>query len=104
MLPGKVVKLPSTVRVPHMGWNQLCYPKASALFRGVPEGAYVYFVHSYYVVPEDPAAVAATTDYGVEFASTVSRDNIYGLQFHPEKSQAVGLRILKNFIEIINKR
>ncbi len=101
LLPGQVVKLPSTVRVPHMGWNRIRFPKTSALFRGVSEGAYVYFVHSYYVAPEDPAAVAAVTDYGVEFASAVSRENIYGLQFHPEKSQAVGLKILENFLKII---
>lgn len=100
LLPGKVVRLPSSVRVPHMGWNQLNFPKVSGLFRGVPEGAFVYFVHSYYAVPEDPATVAATTDYGVKFASAIARDNIFGFQFHPEKSQAVGLRILGNFLEL----
>ena len=85
------------LKVPHMGWNQLDIRRPSPLFNGLPEGAGVYFVHSYYVEPEDPEVIATTTDYGVPFVSSVWRDNIMATQFHPEKSQKVGLQILANF-------
>lgn len=101
VIPGKVVRLPSSVRVPHMGWNQLHIRDDSPLFSGVLEGAFVYFVHSYYVIPDDSAVTAASTRYGVDFASVVARDNIFGVQFHPEKSQTVGLKILRNFLDIV---
>ena len=99
LIPGKVVKFPRAVGIiPHMGWNQLKVISPTPLLSGVREGNYVYFVHSYHAVPDDPAVIAATTDYGIDFVSAIASGNIYGLQFHPEKSQAVGLQILKNFI------
>ena len=105
LVPGKVVRLPDSVGIiPHMGWNQLKIVSPTPLFSGVREGSYVYFVHSYHAVPDDDSVIAATTDYGIDFVSAVARGNIYGLQFHPEKSQAVGLRILKNFIGLTEPR
>ncbi|MBI5675768.1 MAG: imidazole glycerol phosphate synthase subunit HisH [Nitrospirae bacterium] len=93
----------STLKVPHMGWNEIKIQKDNPLFKGIPDKSYFYFVHSFYVVPEDNAIIAATTDYGIEFTSSVWKDNIFAVQFHPEKSQAVGLRVLKNFGEIVRK-
>ncbi|GAB4255372.1 MAG: imidazole glycerol phosphate synthase subunit HisH [Deferrisomatales bacterium] len=101
---GRVVRFPHELRrgeerlkVPHMGWNRLHKVRQVDVLRGVQEGDYVYFVHSYYPVPEEPDAVATTTDYGLEFASSVARGNLYACQFHPEKSQRVGLAILEAF-------
>ncbi|RMD83850.1 MAG: imidazole glycerol phosphate synthase subunit HisH [Candidatus Dadabacteria bacterium] len=85
------------LKVPHMGWNRLTVVRRSPLLRGVPEGSFAYFVHSYYVDGVDPAIVTTTTDYGREFVSSVQWRNLYATQFHPEKSQAVGLRMLANF-------
>lgn len=87
------------LKVPHMGWNQL-KAQASPLLKGVSSGEYVYFCHSYYPAPAEKDVVIATTDYGKEFASIVGRGNIFGVQFHPEKSQETGLKILKNFIAL----
>ena len=83
-----------------MGWNQLRFHRACPLLKGLPDQVYTYFVHSYYAVPAEPAVVAASTDYGIEFASVLWRDNLYATQFHPEKSQSWGLRILRNFAEL----
>lgn len=94
---GTVKQLPNTVKVPHMGWNTLNIVKPNELFDGIAESTYVYFVHSLYPVPKDPSIVCAKTDYGVTFASAVCNKNIYGTQFHPEKSGDAGLEILKNF-------
>jgi len=88
-----------TLKVPHMGWNQIKHSD-SPLFKGIKQGSYVYFVHSYYVQPEDNKFIAATTDYGIEFCSAICRDNVMATQFHPEKSQQVGLAMLKNFGEL----
>jgi len=85
------------LKVPHMGWNQIDVRRPSPLFAGLPAGCGVYFVHGYHVVPRDPEVIAATTDYGLPFVSSIRRDNLVATQFHPEKSQAVGLRILSNF-------
>ncbi len=85
------------LKVPHMGWNQLTAIKNTPLLRDVPRGASVYFVHSYFVVPDDPSIVATTTDYGGPFVSSIWRENLLATQFHPEKSQKVGLQILSNF-------
>jgi len=90
----------AVLKVPHIGWNQIHLRRASPLLTGVRDGDFVYFVHSYYVVPSDPEEVLATTDYGVDFASVVGRGNVFGIQFHPEKSQDVGLCILRNFARI----
>ena len=89
------------LKIPHMGWNQLEPAWESPLLVGVNEGDYTYFVHSYYCDPDEATAVLAWTDYGFPFASVVQKDNVYGLQFHPEKSQSVGLQILRNFVEKI---
>ena len=97
ILPGRVRRFSSRLTVPHMGWNQIHQMGDSPLWKGVPSGSYAYFVHSYYVDPDDPSVIAATTDYGIDFCSAVARDNLFAIQFHPEKSQDVGERILRNF-------
>lgn len=100
---GKVVELPKTVKVPHMGWNTLEIAKPNELFESIPEGTYVYFVHSLYPVPDDESIVVSKTTYGTTFTSAVASKNIYGTQFHPEKSGDVGLQILKNFAKTVVK-
>jgi glutamine amidotransferase len=97
VLPGRVVRLPATVKAPHMGWNQLRIERPSPMLDGVPSGAYVYFLHSYYCAPSDPSLVAATAAYGRDIAAVAGRRNVWATQFHPEKSGAVGARILDNF-------
>jgi glutamine amidotransferase len=86
--------------VPHMGWNQISFRQQSPVFAGIDEGANVYFVHSYYVKPADESIIATTTSYGIDFCSAIRKDNIVATQFHPEKSQEIGLKILKNFGEM----
>lgn len=98
IIPGRVKRFPAGLPVPHMGWNQIHQRKPVALWRDLPDDSYAYFVHSYYGAPEDDSVVAATTDYGIDFVSAVARDNLYGIQFHPEKSQDVGERILRNYL------
>ncbi|MCW4001349.1 MAG: imidazole glycerol phosphate synthase subunit HisH [Candidatus Bathyarchaeota archaeon] len=98
---GRNMQLPSTVKVPHMGWNTLSFTKANPLFDGIDEGTYVYFVHSLYPAPKDQSIVVARTEYGTTFTSAVAKGNIYGTQFHPEKSGDVGLKILKNFARAV---
>jgi glutamine amidotransferase len=102
VLRGECVRfdLPQEYAVPHMGWNQLNIRRPAPVLSGVAEGVYVYFVHSYYVVPKDAEVIAAETDYGGPFCAMVWRDNVFATQFHPEKSQAEGLRMLKNFAEL----
>ncbi|GAB4537823.1 MAG: imidazole glycerol phosphate synthase subunit HisH [Thermodesulfovibrionia bacterium] len=90
------------LKVPHMGWNQLRILRSNPLLKGIPDNGYLYFVHSYYVVPDDNSIISTTTEYGIEFTSMVWRDNLYAVQFHPEKSQALGLRILKNFGDVVS--
>ena len=102
VLKGRVVPFPvdSGLKIPHMGWNQIKIKKRAPLLRDIPDGSYFYFVHSYYVVPEDEDIIATTTWYGVEFTSSIWKDNIFACQFHPEKSQRLGLSILKLFGEV----
>jgi glutamine amidotransferase len=101
LLRGRVVRFPDgELKVPHIGWNQLHSPRGAVL-AGIKDGAYAYFVHSYYVQPEQPSDVLATTDYGVEFAAVVGQGRIWGAQFHPEKSQEVGLQLLQNFARLV---
>ena len=97
LLQGRVVRLPAKFRVPHMGWNQLHPKLANGLIDGLKESSFVYFVHSYYAEPRSQDVVLATTDYGIEFAAIVHQKNIWATQFHPEKSQHVGERLLDNF-------
>jgi imidazole glycerol-phosphate synthase subunit HisH len=85
------------LKIPHMGWNQVMFKKDAAIFNGIPDGSYFYFVHSYYVEPEIPSDIAAESEYGVTFTCAVARDNIFAVQFHPEKSQEIGLKVLRNF-------
>ncbi len=102
VIPGEVVKfeLPREFSVPHMGWNQLKIRRKAPLLEGIEEGAQFYFVHSYYVVPSDSGVIATETDYPDDFCSMIWRDNLYATQFHPEKSQSEGLKMLKNFGEL----
>jgi glutamine amidotransferase len=100
VLPGRVVKLPGGLKVPHMGWNRVRFVREHPIFEGIEDGSYFYFVHSYYPAPDGPDAVIAETDYGVKFASVVGRDNIVATQFHPEKSGDNGLRLYGNFLRI----
>jgi glutamine amidotransferase len=99
LLRGKVVRFADQpdLKIPHMGWNSLEFAQPARIFEGVPEGSSVYFVHSYYVVPEDESVIAARTEHGTRFVSAVARRNLFATQFHPEKSQSVGLRLLTNF-------
>lgn len=98
---GKDVRLTGPVKVPHMGWNTLRKVKQSELFDGVENGAYVYFVHSLYPVPADKEIVCTETEYATTFTSAIASKNIYGTQFHPEKSGDVGLKILRNFAKLV---
>lgn len=99
VIPGRVVRIEGEgLKVPHMGWNQLRLLAPSFLLRGVPDGAYAYFVHSYAAAPAQPEAVLATVDHGAPFPAVVASGNVFGIQFHPEKSQSVGLAILRNFL------
>ena len=102
LLPGKIVRIPDKegFNIQHMGWNSIQINPASRLLKGIEEGAYVYFVHSYYLQAENEADVAATTDYVVNIHAAAEHENIFATQFHPEKSGEIGLRILKNFIEL----
>ena len=103
LLPGKIVKFDSQngqLKVPQIGWNSLSFPKESKLFNGIKDGDYVYFVHSYYLQAANPDDVAAKSEYGIPFDAAVESGNVYACQFHPEKSSDVGLKILKNFIEL----
>jgi len=100
---GKVLELPKTVKVPHMGWNTLDIVKPNELLEGIADGTYVYFVHSLYPVPKDQAIVCTNTTYGITFTSAICSKNIYGTQFHPEKSGDVGLQILRNFAKTVVK-
>ena len=101
LLKGKIVRIPEGdgLKVPHMGWNSLSFPKEGRLFAGIPENSYVYFVHSYYLQAEEDI-VTATAEYGVTIHASVERDNVFACQFHPEKSSHTGLTILKNFVEL----
>jgi glutamine amidotransferase len=97
ILSGDVRRFRGDLKVPQMGWNQIHIQHPSPLLKNVPDGSYAFFVHSYYCVPRDNSVVLATTAYGIEFASVVGHGNVFGAQFHPEKSQTVGLSMLENF-------
>lgn len=99
IIPGQVkrFRIDPSLKVPHMGWNAVQYQRPCPVFAGIADGAHWYFVHSYYVEPTDRSVAATMTNYGVDFVSAIWRDNIVACQFHPEKSQAAGLRLMKNF-------
>jgi glutamine amidotransferase len=112
ILQGRVRRFPHglmdshgrVLKVPHMGWNQACLTQRAPIFEGIPEHAYFYFAHSFFVEPLTHVAVATTTDYGVRFVSSVWHENMFGVQFHPEKSQTHGLRLLKNFGDLVRSQ
>jgi glutamine amidotransferase len=99
LLQGKVVRFQGDYKVPHMGWNHLTFEQSSPLFQGIEEG-HVYFVHSYHALPENVSDLLATTDYFQPVAAIVGRDNVYGMQFHPEKSGDIGMKLLGNFLKL----
>ena len=102
LLDGHIHRIPDAegIKIPHIGWNSLEFPKESRLFKGIPEHSYVYFVHSYYLKAADPGIVAAATEYSTHIHAAVEHGNIFACQFHPEKSSTVGLQILKNFASL----
>jgi len=100
VLPGKVKRFPPDLKVPHLGWNRLIKSGQSPLWQNVPDNSFYYFAHSYYIDPEDNNLVIGFSDYGEKFPVAIQQGNLYGLQFHPEKSQKNGLNILKNFIDL----
>jgi len=104
VIPGTCTRLPGGVKVPHIGWNTVAYPKKSLLFAGIPEDTAFYFVHSYVLAPKDPDVVIGRTEYGVPFAAAVQHGSAYAVQFHPEKSSAAGLLVLANFGQIVAQR
>jgi len=102
VLRGRVVRLvpgDPKLKVPHMGWNQIAQRRPDPLLAGIADGAYVYFVHSYHAMPEDPSVLALESVHGVRVCAAIRKDNVFACQFHPEKSQAIGLRLLENFVE-----
>lgn len=102
VIKGKVIRFKiqdSTLKIPHMGWNSIEIKRRPPALQDVPDNGHVYFVHSFHVVPEDKGVIATTTQYGIEFVSSIWKDNIFAVQFHPEKSQSLGLSILKRFGE-----
>lgn len=101
VLPGRVRRLPEGLKVPHMGWNDVHQAKPHPLWKGIPESNYFYFVHSFYVDPDQPSVVIGQTEYGIPFTSAIARGNVMGTQFHPEKSGAVGIRIYDNFANLV---
>ncbi len=104
IFPGKVIKFKSkSIKIPHIGWNQILIKKRNRLLKNVKNNSFFYFVHSFYVKPSDSKIISTITSYGENFVSSVSKDNIYGVQFHPEKSQKEGLKIIKNFAQICFK-
>jgi glutamine amidotransferase len=115
VIPGRVMRFENEMRgpdggpgsrvlkVPQIGWNQLYHTGTDPLLAGVPDGAYAYFVHSYYCASDDPVYTVASTDFGIRYASIVRRGSVWGIQCHPEKSQAVGLRILGNFVRFVER-
>lgn len=97
VFPGKVIRFTGDLKVPHIGWNQCSFRNRGEVGRDVPDSSFFYFVHSYYVVPDDPLLAMTVTEYGIEFVSSITRDNVTAVQFHPEKSQKWGLKLLENF-------
>jgi len=104
IIPGRVKKLPSSLKIPHMGWNQVKQKVAHPVFEGIPDGANFYFVHSYYVEPADTSLIAGETEYGISMCSVIARGNLVATQFHPEKSGELGLKMYDNFIKFAGRQ
>ena len=106
LLDGKIVRIPAEngLKVPHIGWNDLSFPREGKLFRGLKEHSYVYFVHSFYLQAEEEQVVTATAEYGVNIHASVEKGNVFACQFHPEKSSEVGMQFLRNFIELTKSK
>ena len=102
VLKGTVPRFTGNIKIPHMGWNSIRIARETKILKGIENNEYFYFVHSYYCQPEDKNVVATTTLYGGEFVSSVQKDNIFACQFHPEKSQKAGLKLLQNFINVVS--
>ena len=102
VLEGRVRRLSDTVKIPHMGWNQVDFQTTHPMLKDIPSGSYFYFVHSYYADPRDRDVVAGTTTYGIEFCSAVAKDNVVAVQFHPEKSGDTGLRLYSGFVDLVD--
>lgn len=100
ILPGRVVRFPSGMTVPHMGWNTLRLTRTHPILDGIADGSYAYFVHSYYPQPSDPALTIAVSEHGIEFSSIVGQGNLFATQFHPEKSGRAGLKVYENFLRL----
>lgn len=103
VIEGRVVRFPTGLKVPHIGWNQIDIKREAPILEGIEDGDFFYFVHSYYATPVEQSTIAATTNYGVDFTSIIWKDNIFALQCHPEKSQKLGLKILSNFGKLVYK-
>lgn len=103
VIPGRVRRLPSNLKVPHMGWNQVRLLKEHPVFQGIPQQSHFYFVHSFYAAPKDANIIAATTDYGFEFCCAIARGNMIATQFHPEKSGTLGIKLYENFIRFATR-
>ena len=101
---GFVDRIPPGVKIPHMGWNQLEIKKESKLLKDIKSGENFYFVHSYHIVPEDKSLISSTTDYGTDLVASIEEDNIFGFQFHPEKSSTIGQQLIKNFISLAEEK
>lgn len=104
VIKGRVVRFGEGLKIPHMGWNAIKpvrRPPASHLFEGIPDDTFFYFVHSYYVQPEDKSVTAATCEYGIEFTCAIAKDSLFAVQFHPEKSSDLGLKVLENFVKYV---
>ena len=100
LIPGECRRFVTELKVPHMGWNQVQIKRRAPIFEGIENSAFFYFVHSFYVIPKEEKDVATTTDYALDFCSSIWRDNLFATQFHPEKSQENGLGILENFVKL----
>jgi imidazole glycerol-phosphate synthase subunit HisH len=103
IIGGRVLRFRGDMKVPHMGWNSVAFVQESEMFEGIRDGEFFYFVHSYYCRPDDPVTATSTT-YGIDFASSIQRGNLFACQFHPEKSQKVGLRMLQNFVDLVERQ
>jgi len=104
LFSGSVEKIPTGVKIPHIGWNQIdIRMKDSKLLSGIKNGGYFYFVHSYHVIPEDLSIISSTTEYGTDLVASIEKDNIFGFQFHPEKSSIIGQELIKNFIKMVQR-